>query len=135
MDSIVERFKKEACDRIEIVADGHDRFLIFLPVTFDDGDTLPVVLKRVNNGWVLSDEGQSLLHLSYAVSEEELRRGARNEILERTLSAFQMKNDRGELIMPLTEGAYGEALYDFMHALFRIDDIRFLSRERVTSTD
>ena len=36
--------------------------------------------------------------------------------------------------MAVSDGCYGEALYDFVQALFKIIDVTYLSRETVKST-
>ena len=45
-----------------------NRFLVFTPFTFDDGDHLAIVLKRYDKHWFLSDEGHTYMHLSYELT-------------------------------------------------------------------
>jgi hypothetical protein len=45
-----------------------------------------------------------------------------------------VENHNGELILPIPDRQYGDDLYTFLQTLLKIDDIRYLSRERVQST-
>ena len=47
-----------------------DRYQVFTPFLFDDGDHLVIVLKRNNSHWVLSDEGHTYMHLTYRTGRE-----------------------------------------------------------------
>jgi len=131
----IERdFKQKVCDNLEVVAEGLDRYLVITPFAFDDGDVLPIVLKKTNEQWVLSDEGHTFMQLTYDLDETDLQQGARKEILDRTMSAFGIESRGGELILPIEDGRYGDSLYTFVQALLKIDDVRYLSQGRVRST-
>jgi Domain of unknown function DUF1828 len=131
----IERdFKRKVCDELSIESEGTDRYIISTPLTFEDGDKLPLILKKENGNWFLSDEGHTFMQLTYDLDESDLQEGNRKEIIDRTLLAFQLRNRQGELILPIEGERYGDSLYSFIQALLRIDDIRYLSRERVRST-
>jgi hypothetical protein len=132
--SFEQQVKEHICDQVKLTADGTDQFIVDTPFTHDDGDGLSIVLKKDREGWFLTDEGSSLMHLTYEVSEGELAAGARREILDRALSLFSVQNRGGELRKRIAGSEYGEALYSFVHALLRIDDIRLLSRQRSKSS-
>lgn len=131
--SLAQTIKQQIASTIEVIPEGRDRYTILTPLSFDDGDALPITLKRERDDWWLSDEGGSLMHLSYEVDEQDLRKGPRREIIDRTVEAFSMENRRGELRLRINGQGYGPAICDFLHALVKIDDIRFLSRERARS--
>lgn len=44
-----------------------------------------------------------------------------------------MEDREGELALPVKDGEYGNALYDFIQTLLRISDLTFLSREQVAA--
>lgn len=44
---------------------GDGRVAILSPFTFDDGDRFPIVLERIGDRWRLTDEGGTVMHLSY----------------------------------------------------------------------
>ncbi|MGD0073509.1 MAG: DUF1828 domain-containing protein, partial [Candidatus Binataceae bacterium] len=111
-----------------------DRYVVDVPLTFEDGDRLPVVLKREDGGWILTDEGHTFMQLTYDLEEADLQEGNRKEIIDRTLLASRLRNRQGELVLPIEDERFGDSLYTFIQALIKIDDVRYLSRERVRST-
>ena len=133
-DRIERDFKEKVCDRVRLVAEGVDRYRIFTPFMFEDGDHLSVVLKKDHGRWVLSDEGHTYMHLTYGVDEKDLQRGTRQKIISNALSAFTVDDRDGELILAIRDSRYGDALYSFVQALLKISDVSFLARERVRST-
>ncbi len=103
-------------------------------MTFEDGDKLPIVLKKEPDGWVLTDEGHTFMQLTYDIDESDLQDGSRKEIIDRTILASRLSNRQGELVLQIENERFGDSLYNFIQALIKIDDVRYLSRERVRST-
>ncbi|GAB4487256.1 MAG: hypothetical protein OHK006_16150 [Thermodesulfovibrionales bacterium] len=134
METIVQDFKQKVCDRLQLSAEGMDRYRVFTPFMFEDGDHLAIVLKREQNRWVLSDEGHTYMHLTYDLDEKDLQKGTRQKIITTALSAFSVDDRNGELVIGIQDERFGDALYNFVQALLKITDITFLSRERVRST-
>jgi hypothetical protein len=133
--SIEREFKQKVCNELEILPQGLNRYIVQTPISFGDGDTLPIVLKKEeHDGWVLTDEGHTFMQLTYEMDEDELRQPSRREIIDRTILSLGLQNVNGELILPVPDERYGDALYSFIQALLKIDDVRYLSRERVRST-
>jgi hypothetical protein len=133
-DNIERDFKRKVCDELSVQPEGLDRYIVSTPLTFEDGDKLPIVLKKEPDGWVLTDEGHTFMQLTYDLEESDLQDGNRKEIIDRTLLASRLRNRQGELVLRIEDERYGDSLYSFIQALIKIDDIRFLSRERVRST-
>lgn len=131
---IEESFREKVCAEIQVAGEGVDRYRVFTPFHFDDGDCLSIVLKKDVSGWVLSDEGHTFLRLSYDIEEKDLARGTRQKVISNALSTFQVSDREGELVLPVRENQYGDALYSFIQAMLKISDISFLSREMVRST-
>jgi len=134
IDKLVRDFKRKVCADIQIVSEGEGRFIVRTPFTFDDGDALPIVLKASNGGWVFTDEGQTFMELLYELDEGDLERGGRPEIIESTLAGFGIENRHGELVLPVRDRRFGDALYSFIHAVMKLEDVRYLSQPRVKST-
>ncbi len=134
----VKTIEKDFIDKvsaeIQLLVDGKDRFLVLTPFHFNDGDQLVIVLKKLGNKWVLSDEAHTFMHLSYYMDEKTLHSGNRQKLILKALSMFDVEDYDGELIMEIPEGNYGEALFDFVQALLKIIDVTYLSRENVKST-
>lgn len=134
VETIVKDFKQKVCDGLQLCAEGMDRYRVFTPFLFEDGDHLAIVLKREQNRWVLSDEGHTYMHLTYDLDEKDLQKGTRQKIITSALTAFSVDDRNGELVIGIQDERYGDALYNFVQALLKITDISFLSRERVRST-
>ena len=134
IETIEHEFKEKVCDKVRLTSEGIDRYRVFTPFRFEDGDHLAIVLKREQAEWILSDEGHTLMHLTYDVDQKDLQRGTRRRIIDNALSAFSVDDRDGELILTVPGERYGDALYSYVQALLKITDISFLTRERVRST-
>ncbi len=132
--TIQSDFREKVSREIGVVSEGMNRYRVFTPFTFDDGDGYSIVLIKHGNGWYLSDEGHTYMHLSYDMDERELRRGNRLEIIAGVESMFGLEDKDGELIIHVEDERFGDALFDFLQALTKISDVTYLSRERVRST-
>jgi len=134
LETITSDFKRKVCSEIRLEPEGVERFRVFTPFHFDDGDHLAMVLKQDGDRWILSDEGHTFMHLTYDIDERDLQKGTRQKIISNALAAFFVEDREGELQIPIPDDRYGDALYNFVQALLRISDISYLSRERVRST-
>jgi hypothetical protein len=134
LEAVKDEFKHRVCEQIDLQPEGEGRFLVVTPFRFEDGDHFGIVLKQENGNWILTDEATTLMHVSYQMEEQDLEVGNRAEIIENSLHGFSVQNREGELVIPVSEGRFGDALYNFVQAITRVNDISFLSRERVRST-
>ena len=131
-ENIVDDFRKKVCQEVRLASEGINRYMVFTPFMFDDGDHLSILLKRKNDHWYLSDEGHTFMHVSY--DEIDIERGTRSKIIDAVLSSYGIQNDNGELRAIIKADAYGDALYSFVQGLIKITDVSYLTRERVRST-
>lgn len=127
-------FKQRVCEQLSLMPEGRERYQVLTPFLFDDGDHLAIVLKQRHGQWILSDEGNTYMRLTYDLDESDLHRGTRRRIIENTLAAFSVEDQHGELIARIEDDQYGDALYSFIQALLKISDVTFLTREQVRST-
>lgn len=134
MQSIEQDFQSKVCAAIRIEAEGINRFRVFSPFMFDDGDHLAIVLRREANQWLLGDEGHTLMHLSYDLDEQSLQTGTRASLIANALSVFEVEDRDGELVLRVPDEQFGNALYSYIQALMKITDVTYLTRERVRST-
>ncbi|HDQ45400.1 MAG TPA: DUF1828 domain-containing protein [bacterium] len=133
--SDVERdFKRKVCSELSLSEEGLNRYRVFTPFMFEDGDHLSIVLKNENSKWILSDEGHTFMHLTYEIEDKDLYKGTRQKIISNSLAMFQVEDNNGELIVPIQNDNFGDSLYSFIQVLLKISDISFLSRERIRST-
>ena len=134
IETIERDFKTKVCEKIRLSGEGVDRFRVFTPFLFEDGDHLAIVLKRENSAWTLSDEGHTYMHLTYELDEKDLQRGTRQKVITNALSMFRIEDREGELLLRIADEQFGDALFSFIQALIKVTDVSFLSRERVRST-
>ena len=134
IETIEQDFRQKVSQKIRLSAEGINRFRVFTPFLFEDGDHLAIVLKKEGTRWVLSDEAHTYMHLTYDIDEKDLHRGTRQTIIASSLSTFGIEDHDGELVLEVPEERYGDALYSFVQGLLKITDVSFLSRERVWST-
>ena len=134
IETIEQDFHRKVSQKIRLSGEGIDRYRVFTPFLFDDGDHLAIVLKKDGMRWVLSDEAHTYMHLTYGIEEKDLHRGPRQKIISNALSTFGIEDQEGELVLEVPEERYGDALFSFVQGLLKITDVSFLSRERVRST-
>lgn len=134
IETIERDFKAKVCEKIRLAGEGMERFRVFTPFLFEDGDHLAIVLKREQGAWTLSDEGHTYMHLTYDLDEKDLQRGTRQKVITNALSMFRVEDRDGELLLRIADEQFGDALYSFIQALMKVTDVSFLSRERVRST-
>src|SRR3989339_1227151 len=99
LQRIEQDFREKVCEKLKISSEGMDRFRVFTPFMFEDGDHLSIVMKRDNDSWVLSDEGHTYMHLTYDLDEKDLQRGTRQKVITNVLSMFRVEDREGELLL------------------------------------
>ena len=134
IDMIEKHFKSSVSDTVEVFAEGIDRYRVFAPFQFDDGDGLVIVLKRDCNRWILSDEAHTYMRFTYDIDESDLHRGRWQRIISNALSMFHVEDRDGELVLDVADEMYGDALFSFVQAILKISDVSYLSRETTLST-
>lgn len=133
-DTIERDFNEKVSAQVRLGAEGLDRFRVFTPFLFDDGDHLAIVLKREGAQWILSDEAHTFMRLTYDIEERDLLSGTRHNVITHALSMFGVEDRNGELRLCVPDGRYGDALYSFIQAILKIADVTYLTREYVRST-
>jgi len=131
---IEKEFKDKVCKEIRLMQEGIERFRVFTPFQFDDGDMFAIVLKKSADRWILSDEGHTFMHLSYELDVDSLDKGTRAKIISSTLNTMGVEEKEGVLFASLNEENMGNVFYNYVQALTKITDVSYLSRERVKST-
>lgn len=134
LDTIERDFREKVSEKLRLESEGINRYRVFTPFLFEDGDHLSVILKKEDGYWVLTDEGHTYMHLTYDLDEKTLQQGTRQKIISNALSMFSVQDRGGEILIPIQNEQYGNALYSYIQALLKITDISYLSRERVRST-
>src|SRR3990172_1723447 len=99
METIERQFHEKVSAKIRLTAEGMERYRVFTPFLFEDGDHLAIVLKQEAGRWVLSDEAHTYMHLTYDLDEKDLQRGTRQKIITNALSVYKVDDREGELII------------------------------------
>lgn len=128
-DDIIRAFREKVCAEVDVEAQGVDRFIVYTPFMFDDGDHFVVILRKDGSRWMLTDEGHTFMHLSYI--EVDLDSGTRAKVIDQALASHHVTRDNGELRLSVPDDQYGDALFSFVQALTRITATALWTRERV----
>jgi hypothetical protein len=123
LETIERDFKKKVSSKIRLKSEGQDRYRVFTPFIFEDGDHLAIVLKRENDSWSLTDEGHTYMRLSYDTDEKDPQRSNRKETVSNALSVFQVEDRNGELIRTVCDNQFGDALFSYIQAVMRIAEL------------
>lgn len=132
-DVITAEFERKVCRGVRLISEGKARYRVFTPFSFDDGDLVSVVLRAENGGWVLTDEGNTYMRLSYTLDDRALQADGRRKVIENALAAGQVEDRNGELVSSVEDANYGDALFSLVQAVLRITDVSLQTREQVRS--
>jgi hypothetical protein len=122
---LLKDFRKKACGSVDPVQEGVDRFVVKTPFTFEDGDVLKVVVAQESNGWYLTDEGHTFMHLSY--DEVDIEAKTRRRLLDQVLATYKVENRDGEPRAPLREDQMGDSPFSFLQAFTKISSLTYVS--------
>ena len=95
VESIERDFHEKVSGKIRLYREGTERYRVFTPFLFEDGDHLAVVLKKNNKKWVLSDEAHTFMHLTYDIDEKDLGIVIKNPRYNMRLSIDRKDNSLG----------------------------------------
>ena len=123
IENIERDFKQKVFEKINIKLEGINRYRVFAPFVFNDGDNLSIIIKKENGKWVLSDEGHTYMHLSYDLKDNDLHWNKIQKIIDNVLSFFGVQDREGELIVPIEDDSYGDAFFMLVQALLKIGDL------------
>lgn len=122
-DSFLHEIRANICEEIEIYYEGENRIVIASPVSFDDGDSFNVILKKGERGWYFTDEGNTLMHLSYYELDKTLGIDKRKENLDSLLFSEDIINDEGEFKLSVENEDFGYNYFKFLQSLVKIVDL------------
>ena len=115
----------QICESVYIVTKDDGRHYIATPFFYGDGDGPVIALRQNGKGWVLSDEGNTMMRLSWRLSEKELQDPERQRKIADALALSQASQKDGELFLDVNKSRYGEALFDFVHSLLIVDELGY----------
>lgn len=132
-ERIQQEFQEQVTSKIRLEAEGPNRFRVFTPFVFDDGDHLAIVLRKEDAEWVLSDEGHTYMHLARDIDEPEPRNERCQRIIADALEAFGIEEREGELTLKVRDSHWADALYSFVQGLIRVASVSYVFTEEVKS--
>ncbi len=136
IELVQNAFKEKVAESIRLFPEGVNRYQIFTPFHFDDGDHFVIILRKGDGeNWIITDEGHTYMHMSYQMDLSSLENGTRNAIIESALEKYGIDEEEGQILARVDDlKNAGNIFYNFIQCLINITDISYLSRERVKST-
>ncbi|WP_419918211.1 DUF1828 domain-containing protein [Candidatus Poriferisocius sp.] len=123
------------CEDIEVERRPDGELMLRTHFTFPDGDSFPFHLAEAPaGGFRLSDDGHTLMHISYEHDIDSFLTGKRWILLEQVIGENQICYDGGVFYIDTSAERLPESIFNFGQALTRIYDLTFLSRTNVGST-
>lgn len=130
-DENIDKIRKSICNEIDFFVLDEHRTQFTSPILFGDGDSFNVVLNREKKKYYFTDEGDTLMHLSYMGLEDTFR-GRRKTALDSIMKAFDIKTSKGEFYFYIEDENIGYCYFRFLQGLSHIVDYAFYtSRENV----
>jgi hypothetical protein len=132
-EALSEQLRTALGDSVRVRRKGIDRYLVRTPFTFPDGDHYVIVLRRSPDGaWYVTDEGHTLMHLSYR--NVNLESAQRAEHVETLLRSCRVRRIEGELRVDVPGTAFGDALFSMVQAISQMIETARWTTERARST-
>lgn len=120
---IARDLQAQICESVYVEADENGRHYIATPFVFGDGDQPVIALIPHDSGWMLSDLGNTMFRLGFQLDSDAMLTPDTQLRLHSALSMAGISRRDDELTKPLQHGNYAEALFDFIHALLKIDEL------------
>ena len=130
--SLIKDLRKKICREIDVESEGVNRLVVNTPFTFDDGDHYVIALEKEGDEWVLTDDGHTLMHLSY--SGLDLRKGRRGKIIEDSLRYHGVENRDGVLRLIVPGEQFGDALFSYLQAISKATNVTNITKEVAKTT-
>lgn len=123
------------CNDVQLVRRPDGALMLRTGFEFPDGDRFPIHVLETKAGSVrLSDQGHTLMHISYDHDIDVFLQGVRGQILEGIVNESSIGIEGGVFYIDSPIERLPEAIFRFGQALTRVYDLVFLSRSRVKST-
>ena len=131
VSELEKSLKSSICASIRLEQRGVDRFMVHTGYTFGDGDEIHIILKKDGDGWILTDEGHTVMWLSY----EELKlTDQRMDVLRGVLAYNSAEYRDGRIVVDCHDRLLGGCLQSMIQAVLQVADLLYLKRDIVRST-
>ena len=122
--SIEHGFQQSISAEIFLEPDGFERYQVATPFMFDDGDCFVIVLKCVDGSWVFSDEGHTMMRVSFDhdidMDEYEPGKDRRKDAIAAAQRRAEIEVGHDELRITVRDSRYGEALCDLVQTIEQV---------------
>ncbi|MXZ90737.1 MAG: DUF1828 domain-containing protein [Chloroflexi bacterium] len=123
LSEIARDLQAQISKSMYVEAGDDGRHYVATPFVFGDGDQPVIALAPDGDGWMLSDLGSTLFRLGFQMSDKAMARPENKRRLNSALRMAGISRRDDELTRPLLDGDYADALFDFVHALLKIDEL------------
>ena len=122
------------CAEVKVEARPDGALMVRTHFAFPDGDRFPIHLAQTASGGLrLSDQGHTLIHVSYEHDVDAFMDGARGALLERIMGETGLTWEQGAFCLETAPERLPENLFAFGQALTRVYDLTLLSRAHIRS--
>ena len=128
-----KKYQKNLNTQIEIESRGIDTYQVHTSFILGDGDELKIILKRKGDAWRLTDEGHTLMYLSY--HDIGIDGVTRTAVMDKILTSHFMKDEDGRFVIDgiKTPGDIVDSIFTFSQGLLKIGDMSMWKIERAKS--
>lgn len=114
-EAITNAMKAGICSSISFEIRGIDRFMIHTGFGFPDGDEIHIILKKGDEGWMLTDEGHTSMWVSYSVNLSENRM----RMLERAVGSNGIEFENGVMRVGISDENAAECLMSMIQTILQ----------------
>ena len=129
---MLDAIRESICSKVEIEERGIDRYVIHTDFTYPDGDELRIVLKKQDGEWILTDEGHTLMWLSY--DDLNPYTESRKNLFARTLASNHAEDADGRICIRFKPDGINAAIHSMIQVLIQTADLIYTDRESVRNT-
>ena len=123
LSEVTRDLQSQISQSLRIETDHRGQHYIATPFVFGDGDQPVIALSPEGDGWALSDRGNSLFRLGHQLTDAEYDDPALRRRMDSALVMAGIRQRDDELVKEIPPGQYAAALFNFVHALLKIDEL------------
>lgn len=131
---VLDLLKQQYCSDLELEERSLNKYMIHTGYTYPDGDELHILLEKQDDAWCFTDDGHTMMWLSY--SDFELT-DTRRSLLEKTLRSNNVRIDDGVLYVSCSNRDYdrlGACLRSMIQTEIQLTDLQYLEKDVVRDT-
>ena len=135
LDALQRLLCEQLCEEVHMTKRPDGAVMLRTHFEFPDGDSFPIHVSELGTGGLrLSDQGHTLMQISYDHDIDSFLKGTRGQLIERAMAEADIAWDGGTFHFDTPIGRLPEAIFRFGQALTRVYDLTFLARSHVQST-